>query len=197
MILEHYVSLWKKNGDDFSKYSSQVWDILQNSYKNIGGIAGVDSPEQLVAKSDLWKMVRRSGKITAVQVYRTDVGGRKAVAGGSDGTEQGKQDLFKIMLEDFTRDDREVFSEMSGKALGSALKRGATPVLASTVKDFMSKYGRDIEPLPDGYFYRRHIGSKDYIKVLLGKLPGQQRTPGSPELIKKIKELSIKYSKLE
>jgi hypothetical protein len=48
ILLETYVNLFEP--DKKWKYAQQVWDILQNSYKNAGGLkgSGFESIESMV-----------------------------------------------------------------------------------------------------------------------------------------------------
>ena len=45
-INEHFVTLTKK--EDMKKYADEVWDILQQSYKYCGGIAGINNVDELI-----------------------------------------------------------------------------------------------------------------------------------------------------
>lgn len=111
---ERYVTAFK---DDMNLYADEVYNMLVNAYKKIGGIKGISSKEDLIKDSDIWKMVRRNGKIIACQVYSTKRGGRKAIGGATDGTEIGKQAMYDIMKEDIKMKDRSAWAEVSGGPL--------------------------------------------------------------------------------
>ena len=51
--------------EDMKKYANDVWKILTKSYEYCGGMAGMDSVEQLIDETTLWKLVRKEGKIVA------------------------------------------------------------------------------------------------------------------------------------
>ena len=59
------------------KWASQVWKLLNDAYKYCGGLKGMNSIEQLINETDIWKIVRRGNKVTAVVTYSTKRGGRK------------------------------------------------------------------------------------------------------------------------
>ena len=86
LLSERFINLI---GDDERKedYRDQVWNLLQTSYKPIGGIKGTGfkSPDDMVKNIPFWKMAVKDGKVEAVIMYR-DKGGRKSVAMGSTGS---------------------------------------------------------------------------------------------------------------
>ena len=100
-INEHFLTITDKN--KMKEYGDDVWDMLQKAYAYIGGVAGADSIDDIINDTDMWKLVRRNGKITAIKAYKFKKGGRKANCCASDGTEQGKKDLMKIYKEDGER----------------------------------------------------------------------------------------------
>lgn len=51
-------------------------------------------------------MVRRGNKITAIKIYSTKRGGRKGIVIATDGTDQGKKDIAKILEEDYKLKER-------------------------------------------------------------------------------------------
>ena len=97
IILEHYLTLITPAQKD--KYKNIVWDILQKSYKNIGGFWTHKDPDELIKFTSLWKLNRKNGEIVAAAVYR-DKMGRKCVGLGSNGTLPGIEALIGIMKED-------------------------------------------------------------------------------------------------
>ena len=73
-----------------SQYVDAVWDMLQTSYAKIGGIKGngFQSKEAMMSLP-FWKVGTVKGKPVAVTIYK-DKSGRKAVASGTDGSDEGK-----------------------------------------------------------------------------------------------------------
>ena len=143
-----------------------VWDMLQSSYAKVpGGFGTADTIDELIDKSALWKIVTRSGKITAATIYK-DQFGRKSIASCTDGTPQGKKDFMMIRTEDhhFQRS----WAEVSGAPEHLMKKAGATPILAKfahilTKKEILS-YNED------GYHYTRMIGGEPHEKIIYGSV---------------------------
>lgn len=189
LVNEHFVNCHDRS--DMKKYADDVWKILVRSYEYCGGMAGMDSPEQLIDETSMWKLVRRDGKIVACIVYTDKRGGRKACYAGSDGSEQGTKDLLKIMNEDSLLPDREAWGEYSGKAASTMIKQGATPVPASIAKEVM-KDKKFLEIKPDGYYYTRNIGGHPHTKIMMG-YPRGKTTTVPDEVLKELKALARKY----
>jgi len=192
LITEHFLTLTKK--EDMRKYGEEVWDILQKSYAYIGGIAGINSIDDLIEDTDLWKLVRRDNKITAIKAYKLKNGGRKSNCGGTDGTIQGKKDIMKIYQEDGLMKDRHQYGEYSGKAVSTVLKTGGIPVPAAIAQTILEP--KKIEICQDGWFYIRKLGDgKLHHKLMVGNLPNCKYNDEKPseELIHILKELAKKY----
>jgi len=118
IITESYVNLFVDDAEKRRKYVDQVWNILQKSYAAIGGIkgAGFESPEAML-QLPMWKLGIRDGRVRAVVIYK-DRGGRKSVAVGTDGSDEGKwfvTDIYKNELE-------RSYGEKSKAALGKMMK---------------------------------------------------------------------------
>lgn len=188
LITEHYVNCHTTK--DMEKYADDVWKILTKSYEYCGGMAGMDSKEQLIDETTLWKLVRKGGKIVACTVYTNKRGGRKACYAGSDGTEIGIRSLKKIMQEDNLIPDREAWGEFSGKAVSTMFNQGAMPVRAEIAKEIM-KDKEFLEIKPDGYFYTRKIGGKPHTKLMMGNPRGKVEVP--EEVRQELKNLARKY----
>lgn len=54
------------------KYAEQVWDVLQFSYRDIGGIkgSGFSSIQDMIDNIPFWKMVTKNGEVHAVVMYK-------------------------------------------------------------------------------------------------------------------------------
>lgn len=168
-ILERFVTALNK--EDMKKYIDIVWPMLQAAYKAIGGTAGMNSPEQLIEETDIWKMVRKNSKIVAVKVYSQKRGGRKACYCATDGTKEGKEALYKIIDEDMSQAGRQAWAECSGKMEHIYIKHGATPIPAEIAQKIM-KDKKFISINPDGYHYTRKIGGEPHEKMMVGNLTG-------------------------
>ena len=170
------------------KYAKDVWDILQKSYADIGGIkgSGFGSIDDMIKNIPFWKLSVHNKVVDAVALYK-DKGGRKLVATGYNGSEVGRLAVTEMARADLQRS----YGEKSKGALGSLMKSLPWDVL----KNFMLKpketdkikpiKGMDIKDLPDDaqytlkrypqlidYGYLRTIGDEWVFKVSVGT-PGK------------------------
>lgn len=153
------------------KYVDVVWDMMGAAYKKLGGLKGVSSKEDLIASTDIWKLVRRNGKIVACSLYSTKRGGRKTIGGCSDGSDTGKQGLYDIMKEDIKQLDRSAWAEVSGAIEHKMLQFGAIKILAKDAQKIIpDKPFLSINF--DGYHYTRLIGGTPHEKIMLGNVVG-------------------------
>lgn len=199
-ITERFVTVLPANSrEDQLKYAEKVWPLIDAAYKYIGGLAGIKTFDAFVKefvdneKDDfLWKLVKRGNDITAVKIYKLKNGGRKSVAMACMDTEQGKRDLNKIIEEDMRIKDRKAWAECSGKALGKYLNMGAIILPNSMAEELLP--GKQIEILPDGFFYKRSIKGEMHVKMLVGYPPnGYEGEQPDETKIRYIKELSKRY----
>jgi hypothetical protein len=102
------------------KYARQVWDILQQSYADIGGIKGngFNNVDDMI-KIPFWKLVMKDGIVHGVVMYK-DKDGRKSVAAGTDGSSYGKIRVTQIMQDDVLRG--RAYAEVSKASLGIKMK---------------------------------------------------------------------------
>jgi hypothetical protein len=100
------------------KYMDQVWDLLQHSYRKIGGIAGKGfETKEAMLNIPMWKIVTQNGNVVACIMYK-DKGGRKSVAMGSDGSDYARKNITNSLAAELGR----AYGEKSKAALGLLLK---------------------------------------------------------------------------
>lgn len=192
LITEHFVNC--KNESEMKKYGDDVWNILKRTYEYCGGIKNVNSIDDLIKDTNLWKLYRKDDKIKAVLCYTDRKGGRKICLGGQDGTDEGKR-MFKKMLEDdFRLKERESWAGFSGKCAITALKHGGIPVPSDVAIQFM---GSKCEPY-DEYWYNRPIKNskgevENHLKVMIGNPPTGTEYKAAPELIDKLIKQAEKF----
>ena len=165
LLLERYVNL--TNDNQKREYAEVVWDMLQNSYKKIGGYRGTQNVEELIKDSSLWKLVRKNNKIVAASIYK-DLRGRKSIAAATDGTEEGKKALLSIWLEDLKLNRS--WSEVSGATEHMKLKHGFKPISNKYAEEILGKQVLSLND--DGIHYTRMIGGVPYEKAIIGYIPG-------------------------
>lgn len=163
LILERFVNLHTK--EELATYIDTIWEILQKSYAPIGGFLSASSKEDLINKTGMAKLVRKDGKIIAVKIYKDELG-RKSIAGGTDGSLEGKRWLIHMFKEDikFNR----AWGEFSGKAEHLMLKHGGVPIPNELVSQFLNRPILSLSS--DGYHYTREIMGEPHEKILIGNV---------------------------
>lgn len=175
LFIEHYLTFFEK--EDKEQYLDDVWNILQKSYAAIGGVAGLKDKNDLLDDGNFWKLVRKNGKIVAATIYKTKQGGRKIVAGGTDGTPDGKKAFYDLCREEVKRVERGTWAEVSGSMEGIFLfKLNATPIPIDIAAKILQDKGKEILSVDkDGFHYTRKIGGKPYEKIMFGNVPERYR----------------------
>ena len=161
LLLERFLNLFKK--EQIQPYIQDIWDIIQRTYEPIGGFKTASTPEELLDKIGFAKLVRKDNNIIATLLY-SDKYGRKAVAGGSDGTPEGVKAVKQIFMED-VKFDRS-WGEFSGKTEQLLLKYGGVPIPNDFAEEILGK--EIISKNKDGFHYTRMIGGKPFEKILIG-----------------------------
>lgn len=152
------------------KHRQELHDMIRRTYSTEDGYGGHPSGSDAESKAihdDIThsniKAIRRNGKITAFNLYK-DKHGRKSIASGQDGTEQGKKDWHKIKEEDHTQ--KRAWGEVSHKVLRAQTKMGVPKIPSSRAKELL---GKEVTPTPgDEHEYSRKIGDKTIKKVMMG-----------------------------
>ena len=181
LLVEAFVNAFEPSEKE--QYADGVWDILKESYSRIGGLKGrgFASKEDMVKNIAFWKIGKTSGKVNAVAMYR-DKGGRKRVAVGTDGTDDGKRNLMLIVKDDLTTGRS--YSELSERFLGFAIKNIPNfKKYAVPLDDVKKKVGDEEIRRPDDddpevirhpdlkdYFYMREIGGGWHTKLMVGNV---------------------------
>ena len=163
-IYDSFYNLFTK--DEFEVYADDVFALMQESYKDVGGLLNIKTVDDLMAEGDFWKLVVRNGHVYAAAVYKKTQYGRKAKLMGTDGSAQGKKDLLTIMSEDVREVSRGAYYEVS-EAPEHILKTkfGMTPIPVEDVPKIINK---SVTPTGDGYHYKRDVGGLVKEKILLG-----------------------------
>lgn len=215
-IFEHFVTASndKQMEEIVDKYGDEIISIIEYGYKDIGGCSGISEKEDILKEADMCKLYRKDGKILAVSLYadkrhpnqgspiylndRVKNRGRKVVACAA--AEGCSEYLKKIMTEDFSRGERNVWGEFSSKAATFAMRCGAIPIPISTAEAIMQGktfYDKKI----DGFFYTRRIGDDKtgplHTKILMGNhlfVNDVVREKPTEEEIQHFKALAKKYA---
>lgn len=151
--------------------ADEVWDILQDSYKAIGGLKGrcFGSKAEMIKEVPFWKVVRKDDKIIACVLYK-DRSGRKVVALGTDGTAQGKSAVTKIIGDELKQ--KRSYVEVSGPAERMIIRNfkdlyDTYKVPFETAAKILGQ--KHIKPVQgDDYRYVRTLGKHEEEKIMLG-----------------------------
>ena len=177
-VKENYKNLF--DTEEKQKYADEVWDLIQNSYKPIGGIKGngFKNKEDMINNISFWKLYIKDNKIIAVILYK-DKNGRKSVAGGTDGSADGKKQFIKMKQDDLLL--KRSYSEVSDKVLSNIYRNTPdfinyvipfndvvsilnVPIKKPTSNDvYLLKY-----PELKDYFYMREINDEWITKIMIG-----------------------------
>lgn len=163
--------------DEKSKYVDDVWDMLQNSYKKLGGFKTALDKQELLSFPGYWKIVKRGDKITAVNIYRKSpkTTNYKVIASATEtqvdpktgenrATKQGLADYNMLNKADVKM--QRSWAEVSGPAEVMMKRMGAKPVPNKYAALLTDK--EILELNPDGYHYTRLIQGKPHEKVIYG-----------------------------
>lgn len=157
-----------KSKDDYEKNVDVVWDLLQESYKSIGGIKGTgfESKEHMKALF-MWKLTKKNNEIVAGLIYKNRHSTRKTVAVFTDGSQTGKQELRKMLEADIKRSSIEISHSLLKfykRHLPDLIRDYAIPV--DQVQEILKK---PIEKIPnEKYEYLRDINHTTIRKMMLG-----------------------------
>jgi hypothetical protein len=174
-LIERVVNL--HSTDEKMAYADQVWDMLQRSYKKIGGFKSAGSPEELANDSGYWKLVRRGDKITALGVYKKSPKTKnfKLIASATEtelnpetgeykATPQGLKDYNMVKTADIKT--KRSWAEVSGPAEKVMIRSGAIPISSKYAEFLTGKKILDYNP--DGNHYTRLIQGEPHEKIIMG-----------------------------
>lgn len=187
LISETFINLLPHHIEKKRQHAEEVFNMLQNSYKKIGGIHGdgFKSPEDMVNNMKMWKLYKKNGKIVSASMYK-DKKGRKRVASATDGSEEGKTGLARIVADDLKH--KRSYGEISGPMLKFTRKQ--VPDLQKHVIPYdqvQNLAGEEIRRPPEDdeelkshpdlahHFYQRKIGGEWHTKIMVGH-PGNEIT---------------------
>jgi hypothetical protein len=174
LLVEKILNL--HTSEEKMKYADKIWDMLQRSYKKMGGFKSANSPEELANDPGYWKLVRRGSHITALGVYKKvpNTNNFKMIASATEtepdtegaykATEQGKKDYHMLKNDDIKT--KRAWTEVSGPAEKLMLKAGAKPIDNKYAEFLTGKKILDLNN--DGYHYTRLIQGEPHEKIIVG-----------------------------
>tara|TARA_R110001583_G_scaffold6947_7_gene34743 strand:+ start:1234 stop:1797 length:564 start_codon:yes stop_codon:yes gene_type:complete len=166
-------------GEELNKAKQDLFDLIQNAYKSIGGHLKMNSPDDVLdPDTNFWRAadidedpeldVVYFGKITPIGIKHTGIG------------HDGRSSNIKNLL---IRKSKELgepgnYVEVSGAAFNSFVKRGGVPIIDDEEKVRAVLSGKEIEwhgEHPEGKhegsgWYTRSIGGTKITKTLVGNI---------------------------
>ena len=159
-----WMPLSPKEVEDLKK---QLFDLVDNAYKPLGGHPNVQSPEDIKSAADIFTVIDLDDdpEHDAVALAKNRAGGTKHVGLGHDGSKPARSAAVNFKAKELKSQGNYV--EVSGK-LFDILKAKGVPVVddEDTVRSVLK--GKEIEWNGDGT-YDREIGGKKHTKVMMGK----------------------------
>ena len=163
MLNERFVNVFTP--EDKRAYMDQVWELLELTYAEIGGLMGAGK-DNLINTPGIWKLVRKDNKIVAGILYR-DMAGRKIRLVLHNNSEQGKDWVKKIIKDDIALGRS--WGEVSGALETVMMKLGARPVSNIKAEEILGQPVKELSQ--DGYHYTRDVGGGvEKEQVILGNL---------------------------
>lgn len=154
-------------GKELVQYKQDIFDLIQNAYKNIGGHAKFKSSGDISNKdTQFFHAIDLDDKPDpeAVRVMKKKPAGNKLVATGHDGSNDSKRAAVKYTGQLLKK--RGYYIEVSGKMYEILKSLGTHEITdKKTVEDVL--YNEKINWLGDGW-YERNIGGKVYKKIMMG-----------------------------
>lgn len=153
---------------DVDELQQQIFDLVDNAYREIGGNPNAKTPADVKAKlGDNFYVIDLDDdpEIDAVDISKSKKAGEKMVAIGHDGTKPAKSSVIKHKIDKLNTKGHYV--EVSGKMYDILKAKGVQIINdEDTVRKVVAK--PDIEWNGDGT-YSRVIAGKRMTKVLMGK----------------------------
>lgn len=168
VLNERFVNIWDKS--EMIQYKDELWRLVQAAYKNVGGgYYGANTADELINDIHFLKLVIRQGAISSLFGYSLKRVGRKGIVCATNGTPQGKADLYKIVDEDTSRKERMTWVEVSDKPEKIYEIRGANPIPAELVRMLLPD--KNIIKIHDnGFHYDRMICGRVVTKICYGPI---------------------------
>lgn len=138
-------------------YSSTIWSILQNSYKELGGFKSYNSKNEMAQTISLLTICVIKHRIVACAIYRDDLGGQKLNGCGTlNGSNEQKKLLRNLIRDDIDNLQKYHWVEVSYPLEKWFKEFNGNPIPSTMVAKLLHK--SKIHELEDGVHYQREIG---------------------------------------
>ena len=154
--------------NELKPYVDDIWNILQESYKDIGGIKSFHSYNDFKRRLSFAKLVFENETLIACSVYRSIESSYKMIAIGCNQTKIGKIALQRIIQDDIKSFDMHFWAEVSGAIEHYFKKYNGYPMPNKLVDKILNIDIENIRLYPDQVHYERPIGvEREYYKKMI------------------------------
>lgn len=162
-----------KSEKDILQYLDRVLELIDLSYKNIGGYFGDRDLKVLAKQTSLLQVVKDDADVViACAIYRQQQGGNKLCGIACDQSREGKDALKSIIQTNIEKHDANIWAEVSEAIEHYYKKYNGYPIPNCYAPSLLeaAEYNIKIDLLKDGFHYSRIVGAakKLLTKVIFG-----------------------------
>lgn len=149
---------------EINKFAHTVWNILQRSYKNIGGFMSYENEQSMANLISLLILCVNNKRVVACAIYRDDLGGQKLNGCGTiDGSEKNKALLRNVIIDDIQNIKKYHWVEVSYPLEKWFKEEGGNPIPSQLAHKLLHKAKSKITEMGDGVHYSREMGREKIV----------------------------------
>lgn len=147
--------------------SHNLFELVQNAYKNIGGHFEIKSPEDLMKFQFIKaKDIDSDPEADIMQIYKKTQYGLKSIVAGQDGSAQSKRELLDDKAKELFK--KGFYAEVSEKLAEILLNKYHVPYVDN--KEEVEKIlNKKVDWIGDGWYVRNVSGAGNHRKILVGR----------------------------
>ncbi|MCD8208687.1 MAG: hypothetical protein LUD72_12170 [Bacteroidales bacterium] len=153
------------NREEIREYAPSVFDIMQKSYRDIGGSYGVSNIKDLIRKTNILTLYVGGNHVYSAGVYSTSRGGKKLYGIGCDGSPLGKEGVRVIIRRDIAAYKDWYWCEASGAVEHLFQKNGGHAIPSLYAEEILLA---PVVKIVDEYHYERYIAGHLVTKIIFG-----------------------------
>nr|WP_128810749.1 hypothetical protein [Vibrio alfacsensis] len=152
--------------ENMTRYQTQVWKILSDSYQTVSGGLHYTSPKALIEESDQWQILVKDGIVLAVTVYKAKQGWKLVAMGIHHQYIPQAKSALAILIKSALNHSWMELSEGAERFVMKHCDGHKYMIHISIANKLLGKF---IEPSTTSqYHYKRKIMDKVKTKILLG-----------------------------
>lgn len=161
-----------KGEPEFNNWAKEVWDMLELSYSDIGGLQSYRDFNDFLKKKHIIEIIlSEDGKLLSCATYRRMEGSLKLTAIGCDQSQIGKLALEQLVQNNIINSDLHYWAEVSGAIEHYFKKHNGFPMPNTLASKILQISENDIKlSNRDRVHYSRPIGANReyYTKMIFG-----------------------------